>query len=989
MTFFRKLWFVLLVFCVLLCSCQGNITDSGQTEQPEETTKEAADVFIIQDRKTDYKLIFGDSHEKNPRASASDLAGVFLNNCGVIFSAVAYDKTEASEFEIIYGRTDRQLSIELADAIDAYPKNTHAWGIAYRDGKLAICTNSDIALSEFCLQSLKAEFVRDRSFVVKENLWHIFTITEADYQLMLEKEAAEKEAAAYAERVKQIEILKKELAEVDTAEYGGELLTYLADAPKPQVYPKKGQHPRLYFTEEDIPGMRAAMEDPDNAEGVTAFMTYVNMKTDGKLPEAKFNKNRRDYNDTFMNFNAEPLTAIQSKALYYVLTGDELYGWEAICAIKNFILTLDIQQAAAGSTGEYVGRTMVVAACVYDWCYDLLSDTDREQLLRGIETRLCHPGVELEFGFPPKGFGTVSGHGCGSTVLNSFHTVAIAIYDEQPCWYEYFGGLYFSAYIPAREYFYGSGVHSQGTWYGMARFLSDIKAAWLYMTIGVELPYAEDMAKVARSYACNVTWGDEIFASGDGYGVQVSETRLRDICLVSAYLFNDPVARAIAKETYNGYGIYAAGHGGLKALEFIILSSSGIKPVENSKDHLPEILHNGDWLGQLITRRNWAVNSAVTQAKIGQRTFSNHDHQDHGTFQIYYKGLLTGDSGVYELYGTDHWRFYHQATLAHNGLLIFNPSKHDALPVDANNDGVIDNRVRYWYSGSQRYTGETSKLETWLTSRYDYGTVTGVKYSYEPDGETAKYSYIAGDITKAYDTDTVDYVSRSMLTAYTGDDEFPMVFFVFDRIDADQPNYKKTFLLHVNGKEAPVIEGNTVTITNKIAGSGMLVNTSLIGGDEIVPVGGTNAAGNPQNFLINGVQCNDPDGKTDEWGRVEISPAPGNKSDLLLNVMYVTDLSQTKKLTPVRVTSDNALLEGSSVAGITAMFSTAREKITASCTFNTSGSGEMTYYIGGLAAGTWTVTVNGKEIASTAVSEEEAMLTFRAEAGSVSIERRI
>ena len=35
------------------------------------------------------------------------------------------------------------------------------------------------------------------------------------------------------------------------------------------------------------------------------------------------------------------------------------------------------------------------------------------------------------------------------------------------------------------------------------------------------------------------------------------------------------------------------------------------------------------------------------------------------------------------------------------------------------------------------------------------------------------------------------------------------------------------------------------------------------------------------------------------------------------------------------------------------------------------------------------LTVNGKEIASTAVSEEEAMLTFRAEAGSVSIERRI
>ena len=211
-----------------------------------------------------------------------------------------------------------------------------------------------------------------------------------------------------------------------------------------------------------------------------------------------------------------------------------------------------------------------------------------------------------------------------------------------------------------------------------------------------------------------------------------------------------------------------------------------------------------------------------------------------------------------------------------------------------------------------------------------------------------------------------------------------MVFFVFDRIDAKEAHFKKTFLLHVNGEDAPVISGNTVTVTN---GGGKLVNTSLLGGDEIVPLGGKDAAGNRQNFLINGVQCNDPDGSNNEWGRVEISPAVGSKSDLLLNVLYVTDKTQTKTLTPVHIASDNSLLQGASVAGITAMFGTDREKITAPCSFTVSGSDTMTYYIGGLAAGTWDVMLDGRKITSVSVSAEESLISFRAGCGTVSITR--
>ena len=111
-----------------------------------------------------------------------------------------------------------------------------------------------------------------------------------------------------------------------------------------------------------------------------------------------------------------------------------------------------------------------------------------------------------------------------------------------------------------------------------------------------------------------------------------------------------------------------------------------------------------------------------------------------------------------------------------------------------------------------------------------------------------------------------------------------MILFAFDRITANDPTFKKTFLLHVPAE--PKLDGRTVSVER---GEGKLVLQSVFGGDAVTPIGGTG-----KNYVVNGEQLAPCKGGDDGfWGRVEISPTPGRATDDLLNVLFVTDAGKT------------------------------------------------------------------------------------------------
>ena len=253
-----------------------------------------------------------------------------------------------------------------------------------------------------------------------------------------------------------------------------------------------------------------------------------------------------------------------------------------------------------------------------------------------------------------------------------------------------------------------------------------------------------------------------------------------------------------------------------------------------------------------------------------------------------------------------------------------------------------------------------------------------------------QYAYIAGDITKAYDSRTASYVGRRMLTVYTGDAEYPMVFFVYDDISSVSATYQKRFLLQISSMSAPTIDESAQTVITE-NGSGRLVLTCLSDNVKLTGVGGRNSGGydatKSQNYLINGKQLV-PQTKTADdkhWGRVEIEWTKSTTDARFMNVLYVTDKGNTDMATVKDTASENGLTGGVFDKKIAALFATSRAKAKTELSCKTTGSASMDYYVSGLAAGKWRVTVDGSVIGTYTATEEGGLLTFTAPAGTVTV----
>jgi hypothetical protein len=242
-----------------------------------------------------------------------------------------------------------------------------------------------------------------------------------------------------------------------------------------------------------------------------------------------------------------------------------------------------------------------------------------------------------------------------------------------------------------------------------------------------------------------------------------------------------------------------------------------------------------------------------------------------------------------------------------------------------------------------------------------------------------------------------------MLTVYTGNEDVPMVMFVYDRITSDNASYGKKFLLQIPSSDAPTVSGKTVSTEN---GNGKLVLTCLSNNATIEKVGGRTygsdgkyVAESSKNYWINGKQnttTNNYD--VGSWGRVEIT-VDSTKTSSLLNSLYVTDKGnttyyETKPITNISTgnftTSNADDLEGcvfnNSIAAIFVKRNIidSTKYINGTVSFTTAGEGSMSYYVDGLSgAGKWTVSVNGSVIGTeTAIG---GLLTFTAPAGNVTL----
>ena len=201
---------------------------------------------------------------------------------------------------------------------------------------------------------------------------------------------------------------------------------------------------------------------------------------------------------------------------------------------------------------------------------------------------------------------------------------------------------------------------------------------------------------------------------------------------------------------------------------------------------------------QIVFRGGWGEDDTHLAIRLGDR-YTAHQHQDVGHIDLYHHGVLLVDSGFYA--GGKH-NHYSSRTVAHNSILVFDPQERiPGLPfADGGQRRAYlttkgsTQRAPYIFNRTQRLAHKTKY------PYFDAGNV--VKYV-----TNDKYSYVAGDITAAYNSTVfafkgqrpkVSKVRRDLL--YLREKEIVVV---LDRVVATDKSFRKQVLLHTMGQPKP------------------------------------------------------------------------------------------------------------------------------------------------------------------------------------------
>ena len=738
---------------------------------------------------------------------------------------------------------------------------------------------------------------------------------------------------------------------------------------KAPAFPKAGEHPRLMLTKDMIPAVKQAFEDERLAPYAAELKERSEKEFDGILGIPYYHETGRK---GIHNSNEPGLGIIAAKAFMYALYGDKELAYQAIDAMQNYLLTLNIRFIFCDQCRDF-GRVMYTVARVYDWCYDVLTEDEKYRLVAGTinyvvagdcgmlqsDEKLFHNyggTKKMEIGYPPRLQSGFTGHGAEAQLTKDYMSAAIAFYDEHPDWWEFCAGRYFNEFIPARNAVYASGSVPQGILYGASRQSSDLWAAFAHTVLFGKNPHDDTMLDTVRSN-WNLELPNESFWSDGDAGKDLREVAsgtLSHNSLIAAAIYRDAGLLAQRLRKYPSIISDSSPEAFLYAGKVIDLV-----PPENRHEGYPTVYHVPLYLNRMLARREWDdPNSPAVFMKGGERSTSNHEHKDMGTFQIFYKDLLARDEGTYDVYGSP----FSTGTVAHNGVLVYNPEKADTL--------------KGFYSGGQCPVAGATTLEYWLTSdKFRTAIPEGASYATREDGK-ADYAYLASNIAPAYDED-VDYLSRRMLAIFPESKEFPLIFACYDRIMAASGSFKKSILLHADNE--PEIDGACVTLKN---GGGKLVATYLSDRDFAIETIG----GEGNNRVINGKQCPLSDfrggGWHSPWGRIEVVPEAGSKTDDMLAVMYVTDEENENKLKVEKLSGLGMI--GATVMNNALLFVKMLAYPGRSYEIEVAGEGDMTYYVSGLSAGKWRVKA-GKKSLTVTVKEEERFARFTAPCGKLTL----
>jgi hypothetical protein len=526
------------------------------------------------------------------------------------------------------------------------------------------------------------------------------------------------------------------------------------------------------------------------------------------------------------------------------------------------------------------GRAMPQLAVTLDWCWPALSDPQRAWLVARIT---AYADWYVAHGAPDVFHDDM--YNVWSAVALAGLALAGTSADAQAAGYRAAADAQWKgAILPALRY--------NGDWWheGMVYVQPSLGSlAWYataWSTATDENVYAADPVLFEgflrfHAYALRPDWKYAAFGdtSDNKQSIELFSRWLVDMLTAGT---GSPLGQALSMELREhsrpGYD-YAGANGWMIPLFYDATRDAAAAPLES--------LPTAEWLSRgaqdvAVLRSGWGPDDTYVRIACGDY-MSAHQHDEAGSFQIFRHAILTGPSGAYDAYNSDHWQNYYSQHSVHADTLAvvqpgeFFPTLQSIADRSAN---VNDGGQRVLGLDLDGSTHQVPDLDAYLAKRdggprYETGTLA----SFEHD---ACYDYVACDVTAAYDAPgfttngnaakVVEVTREFMFLA-------PDVLLVFDRVEAADASYDKRFLLHAMGTAE--LGTDQYVFTN--GGGTLLARTLLPAGATVDAVDG---------FEVDGVPHPPTEVGAESGGlRLEISPPAEETRDYFLHVFRATDPS--------------------------------------------------------------------------------------------------
>ena len=432
-------------------------------------------------------------------------------------------------------------------------------------------------------------------------------------------------------------------------------------------------HPRTYVGEGGIEAFRAIKDNND-----TAALTYdyyirhaeqyvKTHKIDPESPrrtQADFPNlvEYQKYTTTIRAMNEGNISQAIVCAYAYLLSGEESYGKFAIELVHSYCSWDAVKGLSSHEAQDISNRLiMLYSAFVYDWCYDLMTEQERKDIL----DMICIRRDQTDYLLTSLDVSPYDSHGW--TIFSMVGTVAYILAHDVPEAKDWLRKtiIGYTALLPVWSY--QDGGWCQGTGYARLSRVRFLQFGRVLKDCGVDL-FGKAWMRNAYLFHVYTAPFDSVGSFGDdsGYVGMESNPYIQKEYAEFIHFMPGDKNNGVRKWMMEQVGGVDAN---LPTAYFTADSYDAVEAVAPSDYQLAHEFTDIGWIN--MTNDLMDTNRILFTFKSSPYGSYNHSHADqNGIFIEAFGEPVLAHSGYYDSYGTEHHFKINQATAAHNTITV-------------------------------------------------------------------------------------------------------------------------------------------------------------------------------------------------------------------------------------------------------------------------------------------------------------------------------